>query len=316
MNRIIGRYGQGRKGPLLIAIGALHGNEESGVEAVKLLTKMLEVEPITNPSFVFHGAFIGILGNIQAYEKGLRYLDRDLNRMWQPRHVAKGQKKVHGLSAEYHEQAAIIASVKEEVKSYQPTEVVILDLHSTSSPGGIFTIPAKDERSLELAHALHAPVITHMLDELSGTTLHYFSDKIVEGVKCTALSFEAGQHMDPLSINRCIAAIINCMKSLRCVSEEDVEHIHDDILIRYSEPYPKQSRLIYKHDIKPIDQFRMRAGYENFQYVEKGEILAHDRNGEIAAPESGLLLMPLYQKQGSEGFFIVEPVVEAVMINR
>jgi hypothetical protein len=32
-------------------------------------------------------------------------------------------------------------------------------------------------------------------------------------------------------------------------------------------------------------------------------LLAHDRNGEIRAPFDGLVLLPLYQSEGSDGFF-------------
>ena len=311
MDRVIGRYNQGKKGPLLVVIGAIHGNEESGINAIHLLTKMLEVEPITNPEFIFQGGFVGILGNRQANQKGVRFIDRDLNRIWTNENVALGANGSQaGLQAEHTEQREILATIQEEVISHDPSEVVILDLHSTSSSGGIFTIPAYDSRSLELARALHAPVITHMLEELSGTTLHYFSNSTINDVTCTAITFEAGQHSDPLSVNRCIAAIINCMKSIGCVKTKDVEHIHDDILIRYSEPYPKQSRLIYKHGITQEDDFRMRSGYQNFQPIEKGEYLADDKNGPIYAQDAGLILMPLYQKQGAEGFYIIAPVLE------
>lgn len=311
MERVIGRYRQGRKGPLLFVIGGIHGNEESGIQAIQLLTKMLEVEPITNPEFTFQGGFVGILGNRQANAMGVRYIDCDLNRIWTKENVALSENKSHiNLQAEHIEQREILECIEEEVMSHDPSEIVILDLHSTSSSGGIFTIPASDSRSLELAHALHAPVITHMLEELNGTTLHYFSNSTIHDIKCTAITFEAGQHADPLSVNRCIAAIINCMKSIGCVNAQDVEHIHDDILIKYSEPYPRQSRLIYKHDITPEDQFIMRSGYQNFQIIEKGEYLADDRNGPIHALNGGMILMPLYQKQGSEGFYIIEPVTE------
>ena len=50
----------------------------------------------------------------------------------------------------------------------------------------------------------------------------------------------------------------------------------------------------------------MNPGYSNFQMVKKGDLLAEDKNGEIRAPNSGILLMPLYQKQGQEGFYIIE----------
>jgi succinylglutamate desuccinylase len=50
----------------------------------------------------------------------------------------------------------------------------------------------------------------------------------------------------------------------------------------------------------------MNPGYFNFDPVSKGDIIASDSNGDIAAPADGHLLMPLYQLQGDEGFFIVQ----------
>jgi hypothetical protein len=37
-------------------------------------------------------------------------------------------------------------------------------------------------------------------------------------------------------------------------------------------------------------------------------LLARDRHGDIRAPEAGLMLMPLYQSQGTDGFFLVREV--------
>ena len=48
----------------------------------------------------------------------------------------------------------------------------------------------------------------------------------------------------------------------------------------------------------------MRAGYCNLQPVRAGEVVASDRDGPIEVPEDGLLLLPLYQGQGEEGFFV------------
>jgi succinylglutamate desuccinylase len=52
----------------------------------------------------------------------------------------------------------------------------------------------------------------------------------------------------------------------------------------------------------------MQPDYKNFQAVEKGELLALDKHGEIRADEDGLILMPLYQKQGDDGFFLVRRI--------
>ncbi|MGB0432056.1 MAG: hypothetical protein ACPGLV_16395 [Bacteroidia bacterium] len=44
----------------------------------------------------------------------------------------------------------------------------------------------------------------------------------------------------------------------------------------------------------------------NFQKIEKGTLLATDKNGPIYCEQDCFMLMPLYQKQGSDGFFLIE----------
>jgi succinylglutamate desuccinylase len=64
----------------------------------------------------------------------------------------------------------------------------------------------------------------------------------------------------------------------------------------------------YRHALKPTDNFKMHSGYKNFQPVKRGEILASDKTGQIKAKETSLILMPLYQPQGDDGFFLVRHV--------
>ena len=90
------------------------------------------------------------------------------------------------------------------------------------------------------------------------------------------------------------------------VKREDVENRHDSLLIEYSKDLPKIAELVKVHSIGPLDEFRMRPGYRNFQPVRRGEQLAEDRHGTIQAPEDALILMPLYQAQGSDGFFLIK----------
>jgi succinylglutamate desuccinylase len=52
----------------------------------------------------------------------------------------------------------------------------------------------------------------------------------------------------------------------------------------------------------------MEPGFVNFQPVDRGQLLARDGRGEIRAGESGRILMPLYQSQGRDGFFLVREV--------
>ena len=119
-------------------------------------------------------------------------------------------------------------------------------------------------------------------------------------------AFEAGQHEDPLSVSRSIAAIVHCLRATGCIGAEDLQNPYESVLERYSERLPKVTRLRYVHHIRPGDAFRMRPGYVNFQPVRAGEHLAEDATGPILSPYDGLMLMPLYQPKGSDGFFIVE----------
>ena len=64
----------------------------------------------------------------------------------------------------------------------------------------------------------------------------------------------------------------------------------------------------HHHVIRADDGFVMEPGFTNFQPVERGQLLARDRRGPIRAGEAGQILMPLYQGQGTDGFFLVRRV--------
>lgn len=308
-NRIIMEYEGQQNGPLFFVIAGIHGNEKAGIYALQLVSKMLEVEPITNPSFSFHGKLIGLTGNVAAVNNKVRYIHKDLNRIWSKEAINANKKKSKSfLTSEEKEQLELLAIIDDEKENYNPTAIYILDLHTTSSGGGIFTIPNDDESSLSIAKTLHAPVILNMLEGIKGTTLHYFNNDLSDKIKITSVTFEAGKHDDPLSINRCIAAIITFLRTIGCVAQEDVENIHDDILKDYSLNLPALSKLIYKHEILPGDNFIMKPGYKNFQPIKKDDVLAQDRSGVIQSHCDGLILMPLYQPQGEEGFYVIKQI--------
>lgn len=308
MERIIGRYEGTEKGPLLICLGSIHGNEPAGTRALELMFKMLEVEPITNPSFSFKGKLLGLRGNLRAILAGKRYLEKDLNRQWTVENVNRVmQADLESLVAEDLEIREILTLIHAEIKTYQPDKLVLLDLHTTTAYGGIFTVITDDPESLKIGLELHAPVIKGLLEGVKGTTLHYFTEKNI-GIPTVAVCFESGQHDEQLSINRAIAAITNCMRTIGCVKAEDVENQHDQLLIEFSKGLPKVSQLIMTHSIGKKDDFVMREGYKNFQTVKAGEPVADDQKGVITIKKDGHILMPLYQKQGDDGFFLIESI--------
>ncbi|MFK7936575.1 MAG: succinylglutamate desuccinylase/aspartoacylase family protein [Saprospiraceae bacterium] len=305
--RIIGQYIGATKGPLLIAFGSMHGNEPAGKKALELMFKMLEVEPITNPNFHFCGQLLGLIGNLRATNVAQRFIERDLNRQWTLENINRVKATpVKQLTAEDAELRENLDLIERVISEYQPEQIIVLDMHTTTAFGGIFSIATDNEKSIDIGIQLHAPVITGMLRGLKGTSLHYFCTENL-GVPTTAVCFESGQHNEPLSVNRAIAALTNCMRTIGCVDATHIENRHDTLLVEYSKGLPQVSELLMVHSIKQGDHFKMKPGYKNFQTVKKGELLAHDRHGEIRAKADGAVLMPLYQKQGEDGFFLIQP---------
>ncbi len=308
LERVIGRYTGEEKGPLMIVFGAMHGNEPAGVEALKMIFKMLEVEPITNPNFHFCGRLLGLIGNTRAKNVGKRFIVKDLNRQWTTENVNRIKSSdIANLDSEDLEIKEILELLEKEISDYQPAKVVVLDLHTTTAYGGIFSIPTDEKESVRIALELHAPVVKGLLKGIRGTSLHYFNRKTFD-MDMVAVCFESGQHNEELSINRAIAAITNCMRTTGCVEARHIENQHDTLLITYSKDLPKIAELIEIHAIQPEDEFEMMPNYQNFQTIKKGEVLAKDRNGEILSSTDGLILMPLYQKQGDDGFFLIKTI--------
>jgi succinylglutamate desuccinylase len=306
MRRIIGKYEGEKRGPMLIVFGAMHGNENAGYKALELMIKMLDVEPVTNPHFYYNGIVLGLAGNLRAMKQKKRFINKDLNRCWTKENVefAENHDKSE-LNEELLEIKESLSVIRKEIKRYKPERLYVLDLHTTSSNRGIFTIVPNNQNSIEIAVELGAPVITNLTNGLSGTSMQYFNTENM-GVDTIALTFESGQHDDPLSINRAIAAITNCMKIIGSIDGRHIENRHNFLLVEYSKGLPKLCSLIMKHQIKPGDDFEMIPGFHNFQPVRKGDRLATDKNGPIYAASDGLMLMPLYQKQGAEGFFLIK----------
>lgn len=309
--RIIGERIGEKEGPLLIIFAQIHGNEPAGLMAVQELFEAIDAEYKKNPSFEFCGRIVALKGNLKAAKLGVRFIDKDLNRSWGANEVEriKNTIDITTLDAEDQEIKENLDLINHLIDTTNPSRVVVLDLHTTTAHGGIFTIPSLDEDSCQIGLSMHAPVLHGFLDGLKGTTLHYFCKKNFQ-VDITAVCFEAGQHQSEDSPKHAVSAIINCFKFIGGFYAKDIENKHDKLLLKRSKGLPLEARLIYVHRINKDDNFKMTDAkvYNNFDVIQEGEVLAYDKNGEVKSPYSGLILMPLYQKQGEDGFFIIQEV--------
>ena len=311
--RIIGTFGGDQPGPLIMVIGALHGNEPAGVKALELVFEHLESERKNNPDFQFHGKLVGFIGNTQAYLLRHRFIECDLNRMWTPDQITEIMaSKAELLSAENLEVRQLIDIITLEFQSFKTDKSVFLDLHTTSADGGIFSIPTDAEESLELAKKLGAPAILGLQASVSGTLLGFalsggFTPETVPpATHPVCVAFEAGQHDSQHSIARSAIALVRCLRAVGCVAPHDLAEFAGKLTLPFLNYVPPVVHFRYAHHIEAADDFKMLPGYSNFQPIQKGEHLADDVHGPVLSPEQGLILMPLYQAKGSDGFFIVQ----------
>ncbi|BDS09964.1 succinylglutamate desuccinylase/aspartoacylase domain-containing protein [Aureispira anguillae] len=310
-DRIIGERVGSQYGPLMIVFAQIHGNEPAGFKAVEELFKAIDAEYIKNPKFEFCGRIVALQGNVKAAKEKVRFIKKDLNRSWLPKEIERIQNtaNLEDLDPEDQEIKESLNLVDYYINLCQPPRVVVLDLHTTTAHGGIFTIPAPNEEARRIALSMHAPVLHGFLEGLKGTTLHYFTKENFN-VDMTAVCFEAGQHESEDSYKHAVSAIIQCYKAIGGFYAKDIESKHDQLLEERSKGLPLEAKLMYVHRVRPEDDFKMvnQPIYNNFDPIKEGEILAYDKNGAIKSPCAGLILMPLYQNQGDDGFFVVQEI--------
>ena len=299
---VLGSVDSGVAGPTLVALGGIHGNEPSGVEAAKRVLARLEAGEVR-----FCGRFFAVAGNLSALERGERYLTRDLNRAWTEGEVRLLRERgPHPEDVEGREQAELLAlfdrlEAQREADGRRPP-LVLVDMHSSSAPGAPFTFVADTLRSRAVALKLPVPVILGIEEWIDGTLLEHLQER-----GHVAVAVEGGQHDDPRTVDRHETALWLAMVGAGSIEQERLDASlgpRFGLLKDSARGNPGVVEVVHRQALSPDDGFRMREGYVNFDRVDAGEVLASDQSGEIPCPSSGVLLLPLYQGKGDDGFFL------------
>jgi succinylglutamate desuccinylase len=296
--RELGRYGGTAAGPLVVCVGGLHGNEPAGVFAAR---RVLDEIQARRPPF--RGLLLALTGNRQALARRCRFVDEDLNRMWFPQrlHALRRASPDAVLNNEEAQCFELFEAIEAALAQHQGP-AIFLDLHTTSAGGIPFALAADTTLNRSLATSIPAPLVLGLDRLLYGTLLDYIDDRGL-----AAIGFEGGQNEAPSSIEHNEAALWTLLVGAGCLTQDAVARAADAqrLLNERTAGIPKVLEVRYRHGIGPDDQFVMEPGFVNFQPVRLGQLLARDRNGPITATEDGRILLPLYQSQGSDGFFLV-----------
>ena len=295
ISRIIGTYTSGNEGPLLFVTAGIHGNEPSGVIALKEVFKQLEkVKPDIN------GMIVGVAGNKKALNQNKRYIDEDLNRTWTVKNIKDGAQQTH----EKQEMFEII-EVLNKYPEKDFSKRYFLDCHTTSSASLPYVSVQEVGENDKWAHKFPTYIIRGFSDIITGDIDHYLSR-----IGMTGFVFEAGQHTNKTSVENHEGVIWLALKEACGLDLEEIETF-PECVERFSEknaPPQKTFEIIHRHGLKDSDTFKMQPGYENFQKIKKGEVLAIQNDKELLSEWDDRIFMPLYQAQGNDGFFVVKEV--------
>lgn len=302
IGRRIGEAGDG-DGPTVVVTAGLHGNEPSGVfAAVDVLTRLKQ------PGIPLRGRFVALAGNMAALARGCRQIERDMNRVWTGVEMKQllecPEGAAHDLSPDGLEARELHAEIRSLLDS-DSGPFYFIDLHTTSSQSSPF-VPF-DDTLKNRDFARHFPVagVLGIEEYLPGTLLSYLTRFNV-----VTLGYEAGQHVDPLSVDSHRALLWLALWKAGCLKHDcgiDFE-AEKNLLEKRAGDLTGFFDVRFRYGISQGEAFRMRPGFRNFAPVRRGEHLADNAHGAVRAPFSGNVLMPLYQATGSDGFFLVRPI--------
>lgn len=298
-NRIIDCIKGKQKGPTLIFFAGIHGNEPAGVLGLQQVFQELRKK-----KFPIVGAIYGLAGNLNALQKQIRYQDEDLNRIWDKERI----KKINALNRsqlhqEEKEMSDLYQVLSELLKAAKPP-FYFIDLHTTSGKTAPFIVMNDSLLNRRFVRNYPLPKVLGIEEYLHGALLSFINE-----MGYVSFGFESGQHDEPNAITNNISFIhytLILTTSIKANSEwiGTVKKQMDEMLSIPSAFF----EITYEHHLKASDNFEMEPGFLNFQEVRKGRKVATFNNKEIVAESTRQIFMPLYQTQGSEGFYFIKPI--------
>ncbi|WP_299548992.1 succinylglutamate desuccinylase/aspartoacylase family protein [Seonamhaeicola sp.] len=296
VERLIGRVQGVNPGPTFVVFAGIHGNETAGVFAVREVLNTINSETVS-------GTIYAIAGNLKALEQNQRFIDSDLNRLWTPEYIASVRKKADLNTDE--KELLVLFDILNTILTDNEPPFYFIDLHTTSSKTLPFITINDALINRKFSKHFPVPIVLGIEEYLNGPLLSYINQ-----LGYVSLGFESGQHDAAAAIDNSMAFLnlaLVCAGLIKRESVRDFEASYN-LLRTQSENTESFLEVIHLHKIAPKDHFKMLNGFKSFQAIKKGIPLAVSNGANIFSKRNGIIFMPLYQKQGSEGFFIIRTI--------
>jgi len=240
-------------------MGSLHGNEPIGGMILDVLKQILPTQKI-------HGEIYLILGNPKAYEKNKRFIDCDLNRIFD-----LNFKKPYNIE---QQRALKIAPILKKAD-------YLLDLHSTQKPSIPFVYCKSSPEHFELAEIFQTKYIVTANKKFKNKLKTVSADSFVDKHGGIGITFETGWNED----------ILNFPEVFR-KTKEFLSHLK--VAFQDTKPQSSKSTIleVQEHLIPHLPEFKFSKNYQNFDCVRKGESIAKEGNKCITKAYNCYIVFP------------------------
>ena len=298
--RIISKISGEKKGPTIVFFSGIHGNEKAGVVALKETLSRIDAKDI-------QGTVYGILGNLKAIEHCQRYIKTDLNRLWTTENL-KILKSKEKLNSEEQEQKELLYFLK-HILSNNKEPIYFIDLHTTSSKTLPFITINDALINRKFSNQFPVPIVLGIEEYLEGPLLSYINE-----LGYVSLGFESGQHEDAEAIENAKAFVNLALVYSGVIKKERIAFSDCfNQLKKAANNISSVFEIVHLHRVTSKDSFKMINGFSSFQKINKGTEIATYNNEIIISDYKAKIFMPLYQKMGSEGFFLIRKIAPFVL---
>ena len=305
-DREIGRLVGREAGATLIVVAGIHGNEPAGIFAARRVLWRLQKAELP-----LKGELVVLAGNVGSLRLGKRYQSKDLNRQWSEGAVATLLARAPGQASGSHsskplfddaediEQRALLAAI-EAARDRARGRVHLADFHTSSAQGIPFVLFGDTLAQRQFVRAFPLPILLGLEEQLDGALSEYWTRH-----GCVTFACEGGQHDDPEAVDNLEAVLYLALAEAGLIAPAALPEVaRSAVLLRERRgDLPPFLEVLSRHAISAEDAFRMEPGFKNLNPAPRGRLLARDIHGEIRAEEDGLVILPLYQGLGSDGFF-------------
>ncbi|MCL6267226.1 succinylglutamate desuccinylase/aspartoacylase family protein [Flagellimonas myxillae] len=303
IDRIIGHIQGSEPGPTVVFFAGIHGNEPAGVFALKQVFRELKLRQTK-----INGQVYGIAGNLGALKNKVRFVEKDLNRIWSAEELVQIDAQDDAISSDEMEMRELYKLLTHILTLNQPPYYFI-DLHTTSGDTPPFMVLNDSLLNRKFASNYPLPIILGIEEYLSGALLSYINE-----LGYVSLGFEGGKHEDIVSIRNCIDFIRFTLGITELVSYsvQELDRFKRELLSA-GEVTNRFYEIYYQYEIETGSSFIMEPGFENFQKIPKGTQLAVDNGNRLVTHRKRQIFMPLYQELGSEGFYFIRSVPKVLL---